>query len=108
LAKRDILSVADLTPGEVEQLVKQAVKSKKESWPQALAGKNIALLFEKPSLRTRMSFELAASRLSADTILFTAKGSSVTKGETTLDTARIIAPAEIPFGLRIIDRIVNF
>jgi aspartate carbamoyltransferase catalytic subunit len=55
-----------------------------------LRGKVVALLFFEDSTRTRMSFELAASRLSADTLLFTAKGSSVTKGETTLDTVRNI------------------
>ena len=55
-----------------------------------LRGKVVALLFFEDSTRTRMSFELAASRLSADTLLFTAKGSSVAKGETTLDTVRNI------------------
>jgi len=48
----------------------------------------VALMFFEDSTRTRMSFELAASRLSADTMIFTAKGSSVAKGETTLDTVR--------------------
>ena len=56
----------------------------------ALRGKVVALMFFEDSTRTRMSFELAASRLSADTIAFSAKGSSVAKGETTLDTARNI------------------
>ncbi len=56
----------------------------------ALRGKVVGLLFFEDSTRTRMSFELAASRLSADTVLFTSKGSSVAKGETTLDTARNI------------------
>ena len=56
----------------------------------ALRGRVVALLFFENSTRTRMSFELAASRLSADTILFTASGSSVSKGETTLDTVKNI------------------
>ncbi len=54
----------------------------------ALRGKVVGLLFFEDSTRTRMSFELAASRLSADTVLLTSKGSSVAKGETTLDTVR--------------------
>ena len=54
----------------------------------ALRGKVVALMFFEDSTRTRMSFELAASRLSVDTMIFTAKGSSVAKGETTLDTVR--------------------
>jgi aspartate carbamoyltransferase catalytic subunit len=54
----------------------------------ALRGKVVALMFFEDSTRTRMSFELAASRLSADVLLFTSRSSSVTKGETTIDTVR--------------------
>lgn len=56
----------------------------------ALRGKVVALLFFEDSTRTRMSFELAASRLSADTVLLTSKGSSLAKGETVFDTVRNI------------------
>ncbi|MBN1376697.1 MAG: ornithine carbamoyltransferase, partial [Dehalococcoidia bacterium] len=63
MSKRDILSVVDLPPDEVEQLVKTTVRIKKGPWQQVLAGKNITLLFEKPSLRTRLSFELAVRQL---------------------------------------------
>jgi aspartate carbamoyltransferase catalytic subunit len=53
----------------------------------ALRGKTVALLFAEPSTRTRMSFELAAKRLSADTLSIAAAASSLVKGETLLDTA---------------------
>lgn len=53
----------------------------------ALRGKTVALLFVEPSTRTRMSFELAAKRLSADTLSIQASASSMAKGETLLDTA---------------------
>jgi len=56
----------------------------------ALRGRLVALLFFENSTRTRLSFELAAKRLSADTLSFSASGSSVSKGETLLDTARNI------------------
>jgi aspartate carbamoyltransferase catalytic subunit len=56
----------------------------------ALRGKVVANLFFEDSTRTRMSFTLAASRLSADVLEFTGKGSSVSKGETLRDTARNI------------------
>jgi aspartate carbamoyltransferase catalytic subunit len=56
----------------------------------ALRGRLVALLFFENSTRTRLSFELAAKRLSADTLNFSASGSSVQKGETLLDTARNI------------------
>ncbi|MCS7296621.1 MAG: aspartate carbamoyltransferase catalytic subunit [Bacteroidia bacterium] len=53
----------------------------------ALTGKTIALLFFESSTRTRLSFELAAKRLGADVLNFSAAGSSLSKGETLLDTA---------------------
>jgi aspartate carbamoyltransferase catalytic subunit len=53
----------------------------------ALRGKTVALLFAEPSTRTRTSFELAAKRLSADTLTIQGAESSLTKGETILDTA---------------------
>src|SRR5258708_789176 len=54
----------------------------------ALRGKTVILLFIEPSTRTRISFELAAQRLTADIINFTAEASSLKKGETLKDTAR--------------------
>src|SRR5512140_1102296 len=54
----------------------------------ALRGKTVILLFVEPSTRTRISFELAAQRLTADIINFTAEASSLKKGETLKDTAR--------------------
>lgn len=54
----------------------------------ALRGKTVINLFVEPSTRTRISFELAAQRLSADVINFTAESSSLKKGETLKDTAR--------------------
>jgi aspartate carbamoyltransferase catalytic subunit len=53
-----------------------------------LRGKSIVNFFYEPSTRTRTSFEMAAKRLSADTVSLSASGSSMTKGETLIDTAR--------------------
>src|SRR5205807_4576175 len=55
-----------------------------------LKGKVVVSLLFEPSTRTRTSFGLAAKRLSADTVDFTARGSSVSKGETFIDTAKNI------------------
>ncbi|MCY2929287.1 MAG: aspartate carbamoyltransferase catalytic subunit [Planctomycetota bacterium] len=85
LSAQEILHVLD-TAGSFEEVSTRSIKK-----VPALRGKVVALLFFEDSTRTRMSFELAASRLSADTLQMSAKGSSVTKGETTLDTARNIA-----------------
>jgi aspartate carbamoyltransferase catalytic subunit len=91
--KKDLLGLDELSAREIAHILDTAESFKEVSTRSikkvpALRGKVVALLFFEESTRTRMSFELAASRLSADTLLFTAKGSSVAKGETTLDIVR--------------------
>ena len=91
--RRDLLGLDELSAEEIVHILDTAESFKEVSTRSikkvpALRGKVVALMFFEDSTRTRMSFELAASRLSADTIGFTAKGSSVAKGETTLDTVR--------------------
>ncbi len=91
--RKDLLGLDELSAREITHILDTAEGFKEVSTRSikkvpALRGKVVALLFFEDSTRTRMSFELAASRLSADTLLFSSKGSSVTKGETTLDTVR--------------------
>ena len=93
--RKDLLGLDDLSPREIMHLLDTAESFKEVSTRSikkvpALRGKIVAVLFFEDSTRTRMSFELAASRLSADTLLLTSSGSSVSKGETTLDTVRNI------------------
>jgi len=93
--RKHLLGLDELSAEEITSILDMAetfqeVSTRSIKKVPALRGKVVALLFFEDSTRTRMSFELAASRLSADTILLTAKGSSVTKGETTLDTIRNI------------------
>ncbi len=93
--QRHLVGLDELTAQEIVHILDTAESFREVSMRSikkvpALRGRVVALLFFEESTRTRMSFELAASRLSADTVLFTAKGSSVAKGETTLDTARNI------------------
>jgi aspartate carbamoyltransferase catalytic subunit len=93
--RKDLLGLDDLSAQEITHLLDTAesfreVSTRSIKKVPALRGKVVALLFFEDSTRTRMSFELAASRLSADTLLLTTKGSSVAKGETTLDTVRNI------------------
>jgi aspartate carbamoyltransferase catalytic subunit len=91
--KHDLLDTKDLSKAEIE-LVLQTAKSFKEVSARevkkvpALRGKTIVTLFCEPSTRTRASFELAAKRLSADTLSLSPNTSSLTKGETVLDMAR--------------------
>jgi len=84
LSGEEILHILD-TAGSFQEVSTRSIKK-----VPALRGKVVALLFFEDSTRTRMSFELAASRLSADTVFLSAKGSSASKGETTLDTVRNI------------------
>ena len=93
--RKHLLGLDDLAAEEIVHILDTAesfreVSTRSIKKVPALRGKVVALLFFEDSTRTRMSFELAASRLSADTLLFTAKGSSVAKGETALDTCRNI------------------
>ncbi len=92
-ARKDLLGMDELSAEEIVHVLDTAesfreVSTRSIKKVPALRGKVVALMFFEDSTRTRMSFELAASRLSADTMIFTSKGSSVAKGETTLDTVR--------------------
>jgi len=91
--RKDLVGLDELSAEEIVHILDTAETFKEVSTRSikkvpALRGKVVALMFFEDSTRTRMSFELAASRLSADVLLFTSRGSSVTKGETTIDTVR--------------------
>lgn len=91
--RRHILSLADFSPVEYEMVLRTAagfaeVLQRRNKKVPTLQGQVVTTLFFEPSTRTRSSFELAAKRLSADTINFAASSSSLSKGETILDTAR--------------------
>ena len=77
-----ILDIAEDMAGVADREVKKL---------PALRGKTVVNLFFEDSTRTRVSFEVAAKRLSADVINFSAKGSSVSKGESLKDTAQTLA-----------------
>lgn len=91
--RRHILTLADFTSDEYDTVLQTAasfreVLGRRTKKVPALQGQVVANLFFEPSTRTRNSFELAAKRLSADTLNFTPGSSSLTKGETILDTAK--------------------
>jgi len=92
---KHLLGLQDLSRQDIE-LILETAKSFKEVSSRdikkvpALRGKTVVTLFFEPSTRTRISFELAAKRLSADTLNIAANVSSTSKGETLLDTARNI------------------
>ena len=93
--KKDLLSLYDLTAEEITFILDTAEEFKKVSQRNikkvpALRGKTVVNVFIEPSTRTRVSFELAEQRLSADIINMTADASSLRKGESLLDTIRNI------------------
>ena len=94
--RRHLLTIEELSLEEIHQIHATATAFKKilgrsvKKVP-ALRGKTIVNLFLEPSTRTRMAFDMAAKRLSADVISFDGSSSSTTKGETLRDTAENIA-----------------
>src|SRR5215213_5201026 len=93
--RKHLLSLEELSADELRVVLDQAATFKEVSTRSvkkvpALRGRVVVNAFFEDSTRTRTSFELAAQRLSADVIAFTEKGSSVSKGETLVDTARNI------------------
>lgn len=95
LRSRHLLGIRDLEASEIDLILETALAMKEvgarpiKKVP-TLRGRTVVNLFFEPSTRTRMSFELAEKRLSADTLGMTTTGSSVVKGETLSDTARTI------------------
>ena len=94
--RKDLLTIRDLEPSEIVHLVDtaaslQEIASREIKKVPALRGKTVVNLFYESSTRTRTSFEIAGKWLSADVINFSASGSSTTKGESFIDTAKNIA-----------------
>lgn len=93
--RKHVLGLSDFSSEEIE-FVLDTARSMEEILTRdikkvpALRGKTVMNLFFEPSTRTRTSFEIAGKRLSADVVNFSSSTSSVTKGETLLDTARNI------------------
>jgi aspartate carbamoyltransferase catalytic subunit len=92
---KHLLSIADITRGDAIKILDTAAELARVSdTPMkklpTLRGRTIVNLFAEDSTRTRISFEAAAKRLSADVINFSAKGSSVSKGESLKDTAQTL------------------
>jgi aspartate carbamoyltransferase catalytic subunit len=93
LRSRHLLGIEGLTPGEIALILDTAEAMKEVGRRSikkvpALRGRTVVNLFFEPSTRTRTSFEIAEKRLSADTLSIATATSSVTKGETLLDTVR--------------------
>lgn len=92
MAKRNIISALDMKD-DMPQLVDLAIKLKKERGHHGdpLKGKNLAMIFEKPSTRTRISFDVAISELGGHPLYIPYAESQLGHGETIFDTARVMS-----------------
>ena len=90
---RDLLSIDDLAPEELTHLLTRAssVKSDRASAAQALGGCSVAMIFEKPSTRTRVSFEVAIAEAGGTPIVLSATDMQLGRGETVEDTGRVLS-----------------
>lgn len=100
LSTKHLLGIKDLTPQDIELIFKTAdnfkeVLKRPIKKVPTLRDTTVVNLFFENSTRTRISFELAEKRLGADTINFSASGSSVSKGETLIDTAQNILAMKV-------------
>jgi len=91
LKGKDLLSIADLNSEDIPLLISRAVEMKNEGWTTSLSEKVLALVFEKPSLRTRVSFEIAMRQLGGYAIYLSPAEVGLGKRESVADVARVLS-----------------
>jgi ornithine carbamoyltransferase len=94
MTKRDFLELSDLTLAEAREVLALAKKLKQEpkgTRAQMLAGRAVAIILEKASTRTRVSFEVGCAQLGAHPVVLGVQGSHLGRGEPIRDTARVLA-----------------
>ncbi len=107
-AHRHFLDLRDLTSGEIRTLVdaSRRIKARRRSpltGDKVLAGKSIAMIFEQPSMRTRMSFDMAIRELGGESIMVTGKEIELGERESIADTARVLSRYVDGIMIRILD-----
>ena len=91
-APRHFLELMDVDAGSLRRMLDVSVRAKRgEGLGQPLAGKTVALIFEKPSTRTRVSFEVGIRQLGGHVTTLTSKDTQLGRGETPADTARVLS-----------------
>ncbi|HQT64910.1 MAG: ornithine carbamoyltransferase [Acidocella sp. 20-57-95] len=93
LGPKHFLDVKDFSPAALRELINEAARLKRSrgNGKKPLAGKTLAMIFEKPSTRTRISFEVAMRELGGDVIVLSAKDMQLGRGETVSDTAHVLS-----------------
>ena len=93
MAVRHLTSLLDWRPDEVAALLDlaHAVKARPAAWRDALAGRSLAMIFQKRSTRTRVSFEVGMTQLGGHAVFLSAADIQIGRGETIADTARVLS-----------------
>ncbi len=95
LSKKDVLSIADLSVREINSILSLASKLKREQKGgkarPLLRGKTLGMIFQKPSTRTRVSFEVGMYQLGGDAVYLSASDIQLSRGETIEDTAKTLS-----------------
>ncbi len=106
---RHFLDLSEIPAGELRRILDHAA-ALKASWRKGsparekpLAGRTLAMIFDKPSTRTRVSFDLAMRQLGGETIMLTGKEMQLGRGETIADTARVLSRFVEAIVIRILD-----
>ncbi|MFC0282718.1 ornithine carbamoyltransferase [Camelimonas abortus] len=107
--RRNFLDIADFTGDELRHVLDIAARLKaarrrgERAAFRPLAGKSLAMIFDKPSTRTRVSFDLAMRELGGETIMLTGQEMQLGRGETIADTARVMSRYVDAMMIRILD-----
>lgn len=88
---RDFLDLDAIEAGELRRVVDRAAAFKLGDGAKPFAGRTLAMIFEKPSTRTRVSFEVAAVQLGGHALVLSARDMQLGRGETVADTARVLS-----------------
>src|SRR5262249_56853412 len=108
-AVRHFLDLVDVAPAELRAIIEssRAMKDARGGHPAfaslPLAGKTLAMIFDRPSTRTRVSFDVAMRQLGGDAILLTGQEMQLGRGETLADTARVLSRYVDAIMIRILD-----
>ncbi len=89
--KKDLLSIKDLTGEEIHSLILDAIDLKADGWLSALGQRTLAIVFEKPSLRTRVSLEMAMRQLGGLSIYLSASEVGLNQRESVKDVAKVLS-----------------
>ena len=103
-ALRHFLDLIDIPPQELRRMIEASRAMKQERLAgRALAGRTLAMIFDKPSTRTRVSFDVAMRQLGGEAIMLTGQEMQLGRGETVADTARVLSRYVNAIMIRILD-----